>query len=89
MITLLCVMLATSLPNWVLCKSVKIRIQGNVTVCTGVELGLSLNIIYTHGATAPSGQGPPHDRSSTIKLRHLHSVGVLWTCDQPVEQNSI
>ena len=26
--------------------------QGNATVCTGVELGLLLNIIYANGATA-------------------------------------
>ena len=81
-------MLATSLPCGVLCKSVKIRTQGNVTVCTRVELCLSLNIIYVHGATAPSGPGPPHDRSPTITLRHVHSVGVLCTSDQPVAQNS-
>jgi hypothetical protein len=81
-------MLATSLPCRLLCKSVKIRTQGNVTTCTGVELDLSLDTIYDHVATAPSGPGPTHDRSPTITLRHVHSVGVLWTCDQPVAQDS-
>jgi hypothetical protein len=50
-------MLATSLPCGVLWKSVKIRTQGNLTVCNGVELGISLNITYAHGATDLVGQG--------------------------------
>jgi hypothetical protein len=78
----------TSLPCGVLCKALKIGKQGNLSVCTSVELGLSLNIIYCHSETAPSGSGPPHDRSFTITLRHAHSVGVLWKSDQPVAQNS-
>ena len=33
-----------------------------------------------HGATAPSGDGPPHYPRFTITS---HSVALLWTSDQP------
>jgi len=31
----------------------------------------------------PSGQGPPHYRGFTITKNTPHSVGLLWTSDQP------
>ena len=38
----------------------------------------------TFGATTPSGPGPPHFRGFTIILRHTtHSIGLLWTSEQP------
>jgi hypothetical protein len=42
------------------------------------------------GATAPSGPAPPHYRGFTITLRHTHthSVGLLWTRDQPDAETS-
>jgi hypothetical protein len=43
------------------------------------------NIIYdtfVHGATAACGPGPPHYRGFTI-TDTPHSVGLLWTGDQP------
>jgi hypothetical protein len=44
---------------------------------------------FIHGATAPSGPGHPHYRGFTITLRHTpHSVGILWTSDQPDAETS-
>jgi hypothetical protein len=82
---------AASLPRGMLRKTLKIRTQGNLSACTGVELSFSFNIIYSHSETAPSEPESPHDRSLTITLRHTHththSVGVLWKSDQPETQN--
>ena len=41
-------------------------------------------IFFLHGAIAPSGSGPPF-RGFAISLTHTHthSVGLLWTSDQP------
>jgi hypothetical protein len=37
----------------------------------------------------PSGPGPPHYRGFTITLGHTpHSVGLLWTSDQPDTETS-
>jgi len=41
-----------------------------------------------HDATTPTGPGPPHCQGFTITLRHTTSVGLLWTCDQPVAETS-
>jgi hypothetical protein len=54
---------------------------------------IHFNIIFPStfflGATAPSGPGPPHYRGFTITQRHTpHSVGLLWTSDQPVAETS-
>ena len=38
------------------------------------------HIFFPSGSTAPSGPGPPHDHTH---LDTLHSVGLLWTSDQP------
>ena len=43
---------------------------------------------YLHGATAPSGPGPPHFRGFTITLRHTYSVELFWTSDQPYVETS-
>ena len=40
-----------------------------------------------HGATAPTGQGPPHYRGFT-NTDTPHSVGHLWTRDQPDAKTS-
>jgi len=45
--------------------------------------------LYKH--TAPSGPGPPHCRGFTITHTHTHtphSVGLLWTSDQPIAETS-
>jgi len=39
---------------------------------------------FPHGATGPSGPGPPHYRGVTI----THSVGLIWTSDQLVAETS-
>jgi len=42
-----------------------------------------------HAATAPSGPVPPQNRGFTTIFRHTpHSVGLLWTSDQPDAENS-
>ena len=43
-----------------------------------------------YGATAPSGPGPPRYRGFTITLSYTspHSVGLLWTSDQPDAETS-
>jgi hypothetical protein len=43
---------------------------------------------FFHGATGPSGLGPPHYRGFTIALRHTLSVGLLWTSDQSDPETS-
>jgi hypothetical protein len=44
---------------------------------------------FSSGATAHSGPGPPNYRGFTITLKHTpHSVGLLWTSDQPVAETS-
>ena len=40
------------------------------------------------GAIVPSGPGPPH-RGFTITLKAPHSVGPLWTSDQPEAEASL
>jgi len=46
------------------------------------------NIIpLLHGATTPSGPGPPHCQGFTI-TDTAHSVGLLWMSDQPVAETS-
>jgi hypothetical protein len=40
-------------------------------------------MIFSNGATAPSGPGTPHYRGFTItRLDTPHSVGLLWTSDE-------
>ena len=41
-----------------------------------------------HGATAPSGTGPPHYRGFKITQTHTHSFGVLRTRGQDDEETS-
>ena len=47
---------------------------------------------FCHGATAPSGSGPPNSRGFTITLRdthtHTHSIGLLCLSDQPEARTS-
>jgi hypothetical protein len=44
---------------------------------------------FIDGGTVPSGPGPPHYRDFMITLRHTpHSVGLLWTNDQPNAETS-
>jgi hypothetical protein len=38
---------------------------------------------FPNGATAHSGPGLPHCGGFTITDTHTHSVGLLWTRDQP------
>jgi hypothetical protein len=38
----------------------------------------SLPIFLFHGATAPSGPGPPHYRVSTITLRHTTLCKIIF-----------
>ena len=41
-------------------------------------------MIRFHGAIGPNGPGPPHYRGLMTTLRHTpHSIGLLWTSDQP------
>jgi hypothetical protein len=44
-------------------------------------------IHFSHGVTTPSGPGT-HYRDFAITLRPPHSVGPLWTSDQPDTQTS-
>jgi hypothetical protein len=44
--------------------------------------------IFSSGATATSRPGPPHYRGFTIHSDTPHSVGLLWTSDQPDAENS-
>jgi hypothetical protein len=42
---------------------------------------------FFHGSTAPSGPGPPQYRGFTITHSDTpHSLGLLWTSDQPVTE---
>ena len=44
---------------------------------------------FVFGATAPSGPRPPHSRGLYITQNDAsHSVGLLWTSDQLVAENS-
>jgi len=52
----------------------------NNTAKFGTPYAEHCTIIF-HGAAAPSGPGHPHCQGFTIKLRHTHSVGQLWTSD--------
>jgi hypothetical protein len=53
------------------------------------ELIKTKRFCFSHGATAPSGPGPPHYRGFMIILRHTpQSVGLLWTSDQPDAETS-
>jgi hypothetical protein len=48
-----------------------------------------ISYFFSNGATPPSGPGPPRYRGFTITLRHTpHSVGLLWTSDQPDAETS-
>ena len=42
-----------------------------------------------HGATVPSGSGPPHYEASRTHSDISHSVGLLWTSDQPNAETSV
>jgi hypothetical protein len=44
--------------------------------------------IFFHGATAPSGPGPPHCQGFTSHLDTTHAVGLLWTSDRPVAETT-
>jgi len=50
---------------------------------------LSVKEIFSslHGATVPTGPGPPHYRRSTITLRHTTLLRLLWMSDQPEAEN--
>jgi hypothetical protein len=62
-----------------------------INICTRViyYIGNVSNIthvwrnFYFNSATVSSGPEPPHYRGFTITLRQSHSVGLLWTGDQP------
>jgi hypothetical protein len=63
------------------------------TACCGLIIlnhvrAVSTTLFLPHGATAPSGPGPPYYQSFTITLRHITFVGLLWTSDQPEPQTS-
>jgi hypothetical protein len=50
---------------------------------------MELNLLFFHIATAPSGPEPPHYQGFTITLRRTtHSLGLLWTGDQPDAETS-
>jgi hypothetical protein len=53
----------------------------------GGEFGLHIatTFVFSNGATVPCGPGPPHCQGFTITP---HSVGSLWTSDQPVPETS-
>jgi len=45
--------------------------------------------MFVSGATAPIGPGPPHSRGFLITHNDApHSVGLIWTNDQPVAETS-
>ena len=46
-------------------------------------------VSFVFGAKAPSGPGPPHSRGFLITHNDVpQSVGLLWTSDQLVAENS-
>jgi hypothetical protein len=50
---------------------------------------LFIQFFFVFGATAPSGTAPPHSRSFYITHNDAsHSVGLLWTNDQPIAKTS-
>jgi hypothetical protein len=54
-----------------------------------VMLNCTPTIFSPNGATAPSGPEPPHYRGFTITHTYTpHSVGLLWTSDQPDAETS-
>jgi len=44
------------------------------------------HFFFYHGATVPSGLGPPHIEPSLSHSDTPHSVGLLWTSDQSVAE---
>jgi hypothetical protein len=52
------------------------------------ESTIVYNCFFNNGATAPSGSGTPHYRGFTIIPYTAHSVGLLWTSDQPDAKTS-
>jgi hypothetical protein len=71
------------------------RINKSFSCCTFYPFPITAYItwcIYLHppppptGTTAPSGPGPPHYQGFVITLKH--SVGLLWTSDQPIAEIS-
>jgi hypothetical protein len=47
------------------------------------------HIYFFHGATAPSGAGPPHCWGFSVALKTTqHSAGIPWTSDQPDVETS-
>ena len=77
-------------------------LSGKVNVCwrcvsnfynTKFNYNISLNIYsYTphpHGATEPSGPGPPYYKAFLSYSDTPQSVGFLWTCEQSDAETSI
>jgi hypothetical protein len=52
--------------------------------CEGLQ-----SLLFYHGATDPSGSGPPHYRDFMITHNDApQSVGLVWTSDQPIAETS-
>ena len=49
---------------------------------------LCTRTFFSHGTTAPSWSGAPHNRGFTAISDTPHSVGLLWTSDQPDTETS-